>query len=44
MKNKIKEEVSVMQAGFLAGRGTRDHFLNLKNIMEIIVASVSLLC
>ena len=34
MKNKIKEEVSVMQAGFRAGRGTRDHILNLKNIME----------
>ena len=34
MKSKMKEEVSEVQAGFREGRGTRDHLVNLKVIIE----------
>jgi len=34
MKLKLESEISEEQAGFRAGRGTRDHIVNIRNIIE----------
>jgi hypothetical protein len=34
MKGKLEQEISITQAGFREGRGTRDHIVNIRNIIE----------
>ena len=34
MKRKLENEIAEEQAGFRAGRGTRDHIVNIRNIIE----------
>ena len=34
IQKKLKEEINIAQAGFTRGRGTRDHILNMRTILE----------
>jgi len=34
LRVKLEEEISITQAGFRAGRGTRDQIVNIRNIIE----------
>jgi len=34
LKRKLEDEIAEEQAGFRAGRGTRDHIVNIRNIIE----------
>ena len=34
IKIKLDEEISIMQAGFREGRGTRDQIVNVRNVIE----------
>ena len=34
IKSKLDQEISVMEAGFREGRGTRDQIVNIRNIIE----------
>ena len=34
MKCKLDQEISIMQAGFREGRGTRDQIVNIRNVIE----------
>ena len=34
LKQKLESEIAEEQAGFRAGRGTRDHIVNIRNIIE----------
>ena len=34
LKQKLESEIAEEQAGFRAGRGIRDHIVNIRNIIE----------